>query len=74
MRAILIIGWKTPQSAPEGLFCGNDGVKANEIAKKAQQSGKFFALRRVDNVETVGRPLPTAPVGLKAAAAVQPVE
>ncbi len=61
MRAILIIGWKTPSSAPEGLYCGIDGVKAAEIANKARESGKYHALRRIGEVQTVGHPLPTVP-------------
>jgi hypothetical protein len=62
MRAILIIGWKSATSAPEGLYCGLDGVKAMAVAEKARESGKFFALRHIAQLETVGRPLPVVPL------------
>jgi hypothetical protein len=61
MRAILVIGWKGPQAVPEGLYCGLDGVKAAEVAAKARATGKYYALRKVTNLETVGHPLPTVP-------------
>lgn len=61
MRAILVIGWKSNNAAPEGLYCGLDGEKAMEIAAKARDTGKYYALRKITQVETVGHPLPVVP-------------
>lgn len=62
MRAILIIGWKSPTAPPEGLYCGLDGVKAAEVAQKACDTGKYHALRRIGQAEVMGSPLPVVPL------------
>jgi hypothetical protein len=72
MKAILVIGWKSPTASPEGLYCGVDGVKAMEIAEKARNTGKYSFLRFIPNVETVGRPLPVVPEPKPAKAAPVP--
>lgn len=43
MKLIVIAGWKTHdwQTKPDVIYWGQDGVEAQEAAKKAQQSGKY---------------------------------
>lgn len=54
----MILGWKK-DGVPEGLYCGLDGVKAGQIAAKAQASGEYIRMGRLTNPSYT--PLPCFP-------------
>src|SRR5437868_15388556 len=67
--AIMIIGWDQ-KGNPEGLYCGLDGLKAAQVAERAQATGKYKRLGRLTNPSYT--PLPAFPVAKVSAAKATP--